>query len=138
MFIEPRQELILFLRLARAFKERSKLPDRDRALVMAGTCAALLEMNSIAKLCRAQILQHNHGHMIRKWETFSIAIEDGDFQSLLRQIRKKLPEDRAEELLAEFDYRCPVRKSDHDSNESFAAAVMGVDIDWLSEHFGDE
>jgi hypothetical protein len=137
LFIEPRQELILFLRLAQAYKSRRMMQDRNRALVMAGTCAALMEMKSIAKLCRAQILQHNQGHMLRKWESFSEAIEDGDFQALLRQIRRKLPEERAEELLEELDYRCDVRKADHQTNESFAAAVMGVDAQWLREHFGD-
>lgn len=136
MLIDPKRELILFLRLSQAFKKRRQMSDRDRALVIGGTCAALMQMKSIASFCRAMILQNNRGHMIGKWETFSDAIEDGDFQTLLRQVRKKLPEDKAHELLEELEYECEVRKESCKTNEEFAAAVLGVDVEWLSENFG--
>lgn len=110
--------------------------DRDRALVIAGTCAALMQMKSIESFCRALILQNNRGHMIGKWESFSDAIEDGDYQLLLRKVRQKLSEDKARELLTELEYDCQVRKEHCKTNEEFAAAVLGVDVDWLSENFG--
>ena len=48
--------------------------------------------------------------MIGKWESFSDAIEDGDYQLLLRKVRQKLSEDKARELLTELEYDCQVRK----------------------------
>ena len=113
------------------------MQDRDKALVIGGTCASLMEMKAIEKFCRSVILQRNHGHMLKRWETITEAMEYEDFHLLVKQIRKKLPEETAIELLEEFDYRCDVRKEDHKSNESFAAAVLGIDYDWLMEHFGE-
>ncbi len=112
------------------------MPDRDRALVIAGTCAALMQMKSIETFCRALILQNNRGHMIGRWQSFSEAIEDGDYQTLLRHVRKKLSEEKARELLAEMEYQCEVRKEQCRTNEEFAAAVLGVDVQWIQENFG--
>ena len=110
--------------------------DRDKALVVGGTCASLMGMHCIEKFCRSVILQRNRGHMLKRWESFTEALEYEDFQLLLKQIRKKLPEERAVELLEDFNYRCTVRKEDHNSNETFAAAVLGIDYEWLVENFG--
>lgn len=113
------------------------MQDRDKALVIGGTCASMLEMPTIAKFCRSVVLQRNHGHMLKRWETFAEAMEYEDFHLLLKQILKKIPEETAYELMEDFDYRCEVRKEDHRSNESFAAAVLGVEYDWLKENFGE-
>ena len=94
-------------------------------------------MESIEKFCRTLIMQNNRGHMIRKWDSFSDALGDPDFESFLRQVRRKLPEEKAIELLTEFDYRCGVRKQDCKTNEEFAAAVLGIELDWLRENFGE-
>ncbi len=138
MFIDAKRELILYLRLSQAFKERRKMQERDKALVIGGTCASMMQMHAIERFCRSVILQRNHGHMLKRWDSFTHALEFEDFHLLVRQIRKKIPEERAIELLEEFDYQCNVRKSDHKSNESFAAAVLGIEYDWLMENFGDD
>ena len=130
------QELVLFLRLAQAFKKRLKMPDRDRALVLAGTYAAMLKMNPVAEFCRTLILQNNHGHMLRKWPTFADAIQESDFITFLRQVRRRLPTEKAETLLVELGYTCDVQQSDYENEDEFVAAVMGVDNEWLVEHFG--
>ncbi|QEG23447.1 hypothetical protein MFFC18_33460 [Mariniblastus fucicola] len=114
------------------------MQDRDKALVIGGTCASMMQMKAVEKFCRSVILQRNHGHMLKRWDSFTEALEYEDFHLLLKQIKRKLPEDRAIEMLEELDYQCPVRKSDHDSNESFAAAVLGIEHKWLMENFGDE
>ena len=133
--LEPFQELILYLRLAQAFKDRLQMPDRDRALVMAGTCATVLEMPAIANFCRKLILQNNQGHMLRKYESFDEAVEDSDFGVFVRQVRRKLPPEKAESLLMSYRYRCDVLPSDYPTKLEFAAAVMGVDAEWLQENF---
>ena len=129
-------ELVLFLRLAQAFRNRLQMPDRDRALVLGGSYAALLKMTSISAFCKQLILQNNHGHMIRKWDSFEDAIEDSDFVVFLKQVRRRIPVERAETLLIEFGYNCDVERTDYQTDVAFAAAVMGVDDEWLNETFG--
>ena len=134
--VDQLQELVLFLRLAQAFKQRLQMSDRDRALVLAGTYAAMLQINPVAEFCRALILQNNHGHMLRKWPTFAQAIKEPDFGTFLKQVRRRFPTEKAETLLVEMGYECDVQRSDYESVEDYVAAVMGVDGKWLQEHFG--
>ena len=138
MFIDAQKEMILYLRLSQAFKERRQMQDRDKALVLGGACAALMRMPAIERFCRSVVLQRNRGHMIKRWDSFTEALQEEDFQLLLKQIRRKISEERALELLEEFQYRCSVRIADHRSNESFAAAVLGIEYQWLMENFGDD
>ncbi len=130
------QELILFLRLAQCFKDRLKLQDRDRALVLAASCASVNQMPSVAEFCRRLVLQNNHGHMVRKWDSMAMALGDADFIHFLKQLRRKLPVEVAESKLVEFGYQCDVRREDYQDDTDFVAAVMGVDSEWLNEHFG--
>jgi hypothetical protein len=135
--LDPFQEMILYLRVAQAFKNRLQMPNRDRALVMAGTCASVLQMDVIANFCRRLILQNNQGHMLRKYETFGAALEDSDFGVFVRQVRKKLSPEVAEAELVALGYRCDVRPGDYETKLEFAAAVMGIDAEWLKNSFGD-
>ncbi len=132
----PFDELILYLRLAQAYKNRLQMPDRDRALVLAGTCAHVVRMPAIAEFCRQLILKNNTGHMLRKYDSFAQACEDSDFGVFLKQVRRKLSPERGESQLIQLGYECDVRIEDYDTKEQFAAAVMGVDNEWLSENFG--
>ena len=134
--LDPFDEMILYLRLAQAFKARLQMSDRDRALVLAGTCAHVMQMPAIAEFCRQLILQNNQGHMLRKYTCFAEAVEDSDFGFFVKQVRRKLSPERGEAQLVELGYECDVRRTDYDNNEEFAAAVMGVDAAWLSENFG--
>ena len=129
-------EMVLFLRLAQGFKERLLMQDRDRALVLAASCASLYQMPSVAEFCRRLILLNNHGHMVRKWSSMAAALEDADFVHFLKQIRRKLPVEAAESKLIQTGYECDVRRDDYENEKEFVAAVMGVDADWLDENFG--
>ena len=40
-------ELVLYLRLAQAFKDRLQMSDRDRALIIAGNCAEQIQMLTV-------------------------------------------------------------------------------------------
>lgn len=113
------------------------MQERDKALVLGGTCASMMQMKAIEKFCRSVVLQRNRGHMLKRWESITEALEYEDFHLLLKQIKKKLPEETALELLHDFDYRCTVNIKDHRSNESFAAAVLGIEYEWLMENFGE-
>ena len=131
---DPFTELIVYLRAAQAFKDRLRMSDRDRALV-AGTCAAALQMNPIANFCRQLVLQHNHGHMLRKYGRFSEAIKDPDFGVFLKQVRRKLTPEQAESHTVTLGYECDVKPTDYETKTEYAAAVMGVDAKWVKEHF---
>ena len=133
--LEPFQELILYLRVAQAFKNRLQMSDRDRALVLAGTCASVLNMDSIANFCQKLVLQNNQGHMLRKYKTFADALEDPDFGVFLKQVRRKLMPEQAESQLMTLGYECDVRPGDYETKQEFAAAVMGVDLNWLEQNF---
>ena len=129
-------ELVLFLRLAQGFKQRLKLQDRDRALVIAASCAAVNRMPSIAAFCRQLVLKNNAGHMLRRWSTMDLALQDPDFIHFLKQVRRKLPVEGAEGMLIETGYECDVRKADYSTDKKYVAAVMGLDSEWLDDHFG--
>ena len=133
---DPFDDLILYLRVAQAFKNRLQMSDRDRVLVLAGTNASLLQMNGVANFCRELILQNNQGHMLRKYEDFRSATEDPDFGVFLKQVRRKLSRETAEAQLVTLDYHCDVRPTDYPTQLEFAAAVMGVDGVWLEDNFG--
>ena len=128
-------ELVLFLRLAQAYKQKLLLLDRDRALVAAASCAQLNQMPAVAEFCRQLILQNNHGHMVRKWNSMEEALEEPDFTHFLKQIQRKMPTEVAESKLLEIGYSCDVKREDYQDDEQFVAAVMGVDSEWLGEKF---
>ena len=134
--VEIVKELVLYLRLAQAFKRKLQMPDRDRALVLAGTCAAILNMKSMDDFCRKIILQNNHGHMMKRWGSFAEAIRMEDFGIFLKQLRRRFPIERAETVLSQLNYECDVVRKDYECDEAYAAAIMGIDYDWLTENFG--
>ena len=133
---DPFNELILYLQVAQAFKNRLRMSDRDRALVLAGTCASLLQMKPLADFCRQLVLQHNQGHMLKKYPSFGDALKDPDFGVFLKQVRRKLTLEQAESHIVSLDYECDVLASDYATESEYAAAVMGVDAAWIVDHFG--
>lgn len=137
MFIDPSKELVLYARLSQAYKSRRQMQDRDRALVMSGVCASMLNMAPIAKFCRQLIMQNNRGHMMKRYESFDAALKDEDFYAFLKQVRKKIPADKVPAIVEQLGYRCPVRKKDFTVPEAYIASVLGVDFPWLMENFSE-
>ena len=129
-------ELILNLRLAQAFKTKWRLPDRDRALVLAAVRACELDIPPLAAFCRKLVLQNNHGHMVRKWDSIQLALEDPDFLHFCKQLERKLPVDQAETTLQELGVKCDLVAENFPDDASYAAAVLGVEWEWLSQNFG--
>lgn len=131
-------EMAAYLKLAQAYRSRSLLPDRDRALLLAAVNASLLQMHPLAELCRKMILQNNPGHMLRKFESVAEATKDSDFHAFAKQIRRKIPYEKAGLIMADLDYQINIRKSDYTTESEYAAALLGVDVAWIKEHFSDE
>ncbi len=136
MFIDPSRELVIFARLSQAFKSRRMMQDRDRALVMTGVCASMMQMREIATFCHQLILQNNRGHLLKRYESFEEALTTEDFVTFLKQVRRKLPTERAETRIEELGYHCDVRRKDYDDPDVYVAALLGVDFEWVKEHFG--
>lgn len=129
------KELVLYLRLAQAFEKQLQMPDRDRALVLAGSAAGLLKLRPVAGFCRELILRNNQGHMVRRWPDFEAALKDDDFHVFLKQIARRLSVERAEAALREMRYECDVKPTDYPTELEYVSAVMGVDPDWLEKNF---
>jgi hypothetical protein len=128
-------ELGIYLHLARAFWRKKQMPDRDRLLVLGGVTAAKLDLLPISLYCRSLILQNNPGHMVRRWQSLSIALHDEDFLHFLKQLKRRFPSEKAESILSGFGVMTANERSTYYSDAEYAAAVLGVDLDWLRENY---
>jgi hypothetical protein len=129
------EEMTAYLKLAQAYRSRSLMSDRDRALLLAAIGASYLQMHPLAELCRKMILQNNPGHLFRKFQSVAEAVDDSDFHAFAKQVRKKMPADKAPTILTELDYQVKIRRVDFDTESEYAAALLGVDVAWIKEHF---
>lgn len=123
------RELIAYLKLARAFQNQSQYPDRDRALVLAGTCASLLNWEKLAQICRQRILQNNRGHMLHKWSNLAEALQEPDFQVFLKQLSRRFPLEKAESLICELRADPVWQRADFKDDLAYAAALLGLDAE---------
>ncbi|MEQ1905058.1 MAG: hypothetical protein ABL888_12795 [Pirellulaceae bacterium] len=129
------EELVAFLKLSQAFQQRKMIPDRDRAFVLAGCCAALCNFSSISAYCRSQILQNNRGHMVSKWPDLKTAMENTAFQVFLKQLARRLPLERVEAQLLELGYCNSLTLAEFPSEEEFLARLLDLDPTWLEDNF---
>lgn len=65
------------------------------------------------------------------------AVEDADFDTFLKQVRRKIPRENINAVLSQLDYQCDLKKTDFASESEFAAAVLGLDVAWIKENFGN-
>lgn len=132
------ETLAAFLLLAKAEEQRLNMMDRDRLLVIAATIASERHLEPLAGYLRQLVLDHNAGHMLRKYQTLYEAMVDPDFQFFLKTIRRKYPIERVEQLLSEhgIDHRPPVKAGR--SELEVVAGIMGVDAQWIQKTFSVE
>ena len=129
------EELVAFLKLSQALQQRKMIPDRDRALVLAGCCAALCNHVSISAFCRSQVVQNNRGHMVAKWPDLKTAMDNAEFQVFLKQLARRMPLEKVEAQLLELGYRNNLDLADFDSEEEFLARLLDLDPFWLEDNF---
>src|SRR5262245_17208600 len=91
--------MLAYVKLAGISQDRQQLGPRDKFLVLAGAAACRGSWPSVAERCRELILAHNPAHMVRRFATFAAAVEDGDFQTYLKQAERFCPYEKAEYLL---------------------------------------
>lgn len=127
----------LYLHLARASESRHRPHVCDRLLVIAAANAARLGLDRIAAYCRDRILQHNPHHVIGKWDTLQVALEEPDFLHVLRAVQRRYPQEKAERLLASLGIERGREREVYYSDEEYAASILGIRQDTLDELYGD-
>jgi hypothetical protein len=133
---DPIEILGLYLHLATASERRQRPHVRDRMLVIAAMIAAKMDLTRISAYCRRKILLHNPQHLIGRWPRVEEALEDSDFQHLLRSIQRRYPQEKAERLLATLGIERGRERDAYYSDEEYAAALLGSTPEELQERFG--
>jgi hypothetical protein len=129
--------LAVYLHLARASRQRQRPHVTDRLLILAGVEAAKLDYGPLAAFCRQQVLQHNQHHLIGRWWTFPQALLDDEFLCLLRQLRRRYPQEKAERLLVNLGIDPALERQQHDSDLDYLAALLETTPDQLARQFPD-
>jgi hypothetical protein len=127
--------LALYLHLARASELRRRPHVHDRLLVLAGVVAARMPLPRIAAYCRHKVLEHNPRHAVGRWPRLAEALEDPDFQSLLRTLQRRYPLEKAESLLANLGLERGRERDTYYTDEEYAAALLGVRLEILAQMF---
>jgi hypothetical protein len=135
---EPIDILALYLHLATASEQRRRPHVRDRLLVIAATIAARCNLTRIADHCKSKILEHNPHHLIGRWESVEVALEDSDFLHLLRSVQRQYPQEKAERLLETLGVERGSERDAYYSDEEFAASLLGVSLGELDNLYGSE
>ncbi len=129
-------DLGLYLHLARASEVRRQLLVRDRFLVIVAALAVEQELPLIAAHCREKILEHNPGHLLRHWPSVPAAIEDDLFTTYLKQMRRRYPREKAEQMLASLGLEMARERDTYYSDFEYAAALLGSTPEELTAKFG--
>jgi hypothetical protein len=137
MIYDDYSQLIRYLKLSQAYRQRSMLSEGHRALLLASVYAHQSGCTAIANYCQRQILQANPGHVLRKFDNLQAALADPDFTYFVNQLRKKIPLEKVDLLLANLGYCFEQQRSDYSSDNEFAAAILGVEAGWIEQVFGE-
>ena len=127
--------LALYLHLARASELRRRPLVRDRLLVIAAAAATRVDLPRIAALCRSKILSHNAGHMFRRWETVEAAMETDDFDLYLKQMERRFPPEKAEQMLQSLGVDISGERDVYYDDEEYAASIWGLSPSDLANMF---
>jgi hypothetical protein len=95
--------MLAFVKLAGISQSREQLGPRDKFLVLAGAAATQAGHAAVAARCRTLLLSHNPAHLLKRYETFELALESEEFQLYLRQLSRFCPYEKAEHLLSQLD-----------------------------------
>lgn len=134
---DPIVILSQYLHLARASQQRNQRQVCDRLLVLSGCFATQLKLYRIAALCRKRVLEHNPGHMLRRWESVDEALANEDFHAFLRKLQRRYPRERVEHLLNELNILIAGERDCYYSDEEYAASLLGSSPEKLDDLFGE-
>lgn len=122
----PAHLLGLYLHLAGASQRRGQPHVRDKLLVIAGTIAARMELPAIDAHCRRIVLAHNPQHLVRRWPTLTAALEDSDFLHFLKQLQRRYPQEKAEQMLHNLGLDMAREREAFASDGEYAESLLAV------------
>jgi hypothetical protein len=129
--------LSVYLLVARISQRRRKAMVRDRLLLLAGSAALELGLWDVADLCRQKILDHNPGHLVRRFASLRQAAGDADYEALVAQLRRKYPFERVEFFLSRVRPDWASERARYASDEAFAKAMLTDDRDDSGRRTGE-
>jgi hypothetical protein len=109
---------------------------RDRLFVISAFISARMGLPRIAAYCRRKILEHNPRHIIGRWDRVEAAINQPDFQHVLRNVQRRYPQEKAERMLASLGIERGREREAYFTDEEYAAALLGVTLEELEQTFG--
>ncbi|MBI3839165.1 MAG: hypothetical protein HY288_14695 [Planctomycetia bacterium] len=121
---EPDRTLGIYLHLSRASHLRRQPMIRDKLLVLAGVQAEEMGLEQISALCRHKILAHNSRHLVGQWPTFASALPDEQFQSYLKQLRRRYSAEKTEHMLHSLGIELGRERDAYFSDLEYAAALL--------------
>ncbi len=129
--------LILYLHLARAAELRRRPLARDKLLVLAAVAAVESGLDPLAAFCRAKILEHNAGHLMRRFPDVATALKDERFSALLVRVERSYSRERAEHMLHSLGIELARERNVYEDENEYAAALLGttpVELDaWYAQ-----
>jgi hypothetical protein len=125
-------ELALYLHLARASERRRRPLVRDKLLVLAGKTAVEMHLGAVAEHCRAKILAHNPGHILRNFSTMAEALADDGFRVFYKRLAQAYPRERAEHMLRSLGIQLAGERHVYADDLEYAAALLGTTIERLN------
>ena len=90
--------------------------------------AARMQLVYIPQYCRLLILQENPHHLLLRLATFDEALQDESFVHLLKQLQRRYPQERAEQLLSQLAIELPSDEPERLTDEHYAAELLGVSL----------
>jgi hypothetical protein len=123
---DPSHQLGVYLHLAQASLRRRRPLVRDRMLLLAGVAAANMQLEPVAAYCRRTILENNPQHLIGRWSSMGEALVDEEFLTLLKQVRRKYPPEKAERMLDSLGLEMARERDAYYSDIEYAAAILGI------------
>ena len=128
----------LYLHLAKAAERRQQLHVRDKLLILAGIIAVRLKLLTVAAGCRHKVLSHNKQHLIRRWQDLSSALPDDEFDALLKQLQRRFPLEKAEQMLVTLGIEMGREWETYYSAEEYAASLLDTTAEQLQEIYQQE
>jgi len=130
---EANQTLGMYLHLAQASARRGQPMVRVKLLVLAGVQAQQMGLEEIAALCRHRVLAHNAQHLIRRWPSFEEALDDDQFLSYLKQLRRRYSSEKIEHMLQSLGIEMGRERQAYFSDSEYAAALLDAKVDAIAE-----
>jgi hypothetical protein len=118
--------MLAFVKLAGISQSRDQLGPRDKFLVLAGVAASRAGHPAVAQRCRELVLANNRAHLLKRYETFTRALEDGEFQTYFKQVSRFCSYEKAEHHLSQLDISAELPKITAKlSPEDYALLLLG-------------